>query len=103
MSTNEYDIHYLTYIQQTMEAILAIIDKGQKTLHEIHEELPYLDADTIREALKHLIIDFEVAELYVSTKERCPGLYEQIIHQDTFKNIRNQSPLRNRYKDLLEA
>ena len=103
MSTNEYDTHYLAHIQHCMEAIRNILSEKTVTIHEIHKELPYLDMDSIRDAIRHLIMDFEVAELYVSTKVRCPEIYEHTIRLDTFKNIRNQSPLRNRYKDLLEA
>ena len=103
MSTDGYDTHYLVYIQRTMEAIRDLVSEKSMTIHEIRDELPYLDLDSIREAIKHLIMDFEVAELYVSTKVRCPDVYEQIFRQGTFKNTRNQSPLRKQYKDLLEV
>ena len=102
MSKDGYDTHYLAHIQHCMEVIRSIVNEKTVTIHEIHEELPYLDIDTIRDAIKHLIMDFEVTELYIATKVRCPDVYEQIIRQGTFKKIRNQSPLREQYEDLLE-
>ena len=102
MSTDGYDTHYLAHIQHCMKAIRDLVNKKEMTIHEINKELPYLNIDSIREAIKHLAMDFEVIELYVSSKVRCPELYEQTIRHDIFKNIRNQSPLRKQYQDLRE-
>jgi hypothetical protein len=72
------------------------------TVHEIHKILPFLDIDIIQEAIQHLIMDFEVTQLFVATKVKTPEIYEQTIRLDSVKKVRNQSPLREQYKDLTE-
>lgn len=95
-----FNSQYYEYLKVTMQAVRSVLLGATKpmTVGDINEQLPYLDSETIREALDFLRMDYEVQEVYISVKTTNPESYGQTVRNGTFSDTRRTSPLRETYE-----